>query len=448
MKTILIANSDPNESSKQKEVLQRYFQVITIFKPEEIKKIKPDIDLLVLDSNFTNDSGIDFLKDYVDTLSPILMLTSDNDPTCAVEAIREGAFNYLVKTKNYLKIISITIQDAVNKYTEKQDLKDTIKDLLARLKGFEEQDGNNGKDGDPKSYKYLPDSEGDDSVPQQEINLVDEIITRFKKGEINLPTLPKICSQFNEMVQRGANIKEVGEFLKRDIAIASKLINVSNSALYQGIEKNINLENAIGRLGLGTTRQYVDIIANRSLYNANNPRFSALVEKLWKHSLACAFASEFIVELLHLRIDFDVFTLGLTHDIGKLILIQVIGELETKGKFVKKIDNSKLFKTLEAYHGRFGAVLMKRWGFTAAYTEVALYHDNLDKVKEPSKEFLCVHFTNLLVNTLEYNLIGRKKTDLEKSKSAYLLRLRPEEIELVRQKPLNTLTVLAQPCRY
>ncbi|MCD4719409.1 MAG: hypothetical protein K8S13_06065 [Desulfobacula sp.] len=51
--------------------------------------------------------------------------------------------------------------------------------------------------------------------PKKEINLVEEIISRFKKGEVNLPTLPEISIQFNDLVKRGANIDEVAYFLKK-----------------------------------------------------------------------------------------------------------------------------------------------------------------------------------------------------------------------------------------
>jgi HD-like signal output (HDOD) protein len=137
----------------------------------------------------------------------------------------------------------------------------------------------------------------------------------------------------------------------------------------------------------------MEIIANRRIYTPNNSRFSGLIEKLWTHSLSCVFSAEFIINLLHLRLDQDAFTLGSTHDIGKLVLIQVIGKLERKGRLIQRIETDKLINTLEAYHEKFGAVLLKRWWFNSVFRDVAMYHDYFESVKEYSQEYICVHFT-------------------------------------------------------
>lgn len=441
MKTVLIASSQPFESETLEKYLQRYFRVKTISDTNQMNIETAEMDLVLLDHNFTINSGIDFLMDVLQKRSlPILMLTPASDPQCAVEALRVGAFNYIVKTGDYLQFLNIAIDDALNKFQERQDLKDTISDLRVRITKLEEQNGSGQTafnkqpfpSGKPKARSNLAPKPAPE--PKKEVNLMEEIITRFKKGDVNLPTLPEINLRFNQLISQGANLKEVADFLKQDVAITSKLINVANSALYQGIEKTVRLEDAISKLGLGKTRQYVEIISNRSLYTSKNKRFSHLIEKLWEHSLATAFASEFLLNLLHLKTDADIFALGLTHDIGKLILIQVIGELEVKGRYNQKIEQAKILSTLKAYHGKFGAVLLNRWGFPQEFKDVAMYHDHMHKKDDPSPAFLCVHFANLLASSLGYNITPMAEVDLEKTDSGYLLRLRPDDIDQVREE--------------
>lgn len=452
MKQVLIANSHEGEAAEIQKYLKRYFQLTVISTPSEWDSRDTRFDLVLVDHNFTANSGIDFLMDILRSQTlPILMLTPSSDPQCAIEALRVGAFNYIIKTGGFLKFLNIAIVDALNKFQERQQLKETISGLREKLGELGGKNRAGHVTGTPVSAPAIgrrpvrPGSPAQaPAPPQKELNLMEEIISRFKKGDVNLPTLPEINLKFNNLVKKGANLKEVADFLKQDVAITSKLINVSNSALYKGIEKTTRLEDAISKLGLGKTRQYVEIIANRSLYTSKNKRFSSLVEKLWEHSLATAYASEFVLDLLHLKTQNDIFALGLTHDIGKLILLQVIGELEVKGKYLAKIDQGKILATLKTYHGKFGAVLLNRWGFPQEFKDVAMYHDHFHKVKDPTPEFLCVHFANLLATDLGYNIETVKGIDLENTDSGYLLRLRPDDIELTREKTTGYIDSIRQ----
>lgn len=442
MKKVLIANSRPEETENIQKFIRQSYEIRTISRPSEFKGETYGFDIILIDHNFTRNSGIDFLMEIMRKQTvPVLMLTPADDTQCAVEALRAGAFNYIVKSGGYFQFLNIAIKDAIHKFEETAQLKQTISELKGRIGDVEKKTGATAlpkkiaakrpvrpkTDAPPPKIELKPE-------PKKEINLMEEIISRFKKGEVNLPTLPQISIQFNKLIKSGANLKEVADFLKKDLAISSKLINVANSALYRGIEPVNKLEDAVGRLGLGTTRQYVEIIANRSLYTSGNPRFSKIIEQLWKHSLACAFASEYINNILKTNSQADIFALGLTHDIGKLILIQVIGELEVRGGYAKPIKMEKIFLTLNAYHGKFGAVLLKRWHFSDEFINIAMYHNHIKKVKNPSHEYLCVHFANLLVNEIGYRIQPIEEIDLEKSESGYLLRLRSEEIDQAKNE--------------
>lgn len=439
MKSVLIANRNESETETLRDIVQKEYRVEIIFSPEEADGIIDKSDLILLDSNFTENDGIDFIIQILKLhYLPVLMLTSEDDPECAVEALKVGASNYLVKSGDYLQILNTTISEAINKFNEPEEMKRTIVELKKRANELEKLLNLTGSEDDRMrsgSFHAHPISDKD-TDSDRTINLVDEIIIRFKRGEINLPALPQISHQFNSLIRAGAGIKEISNLLKQDIAISSKLINISNTAYYKGISENLTITEAIKRLGLGTTKQYVEVISNRSLYITNNKKYTRLMENLWQHSFSCATAAELITETLGRKLTNDTFTMALMHDIGKLLLIQVIGELEIKGKFGREISPSELLETLDSFHGRFGAVLLKRWSYPYPYIEVAMHHDQIDSVDEPSDEFLIVHFANQLARASGYNLKPdtHEDIDLSASKSGYLLRLRPEEVDDIRAR--------------
>jgi HD-like signal output (HDOD) protein len=193
------------------------------------------------------------------------------------------------------------------------------------------------------------------------------------------------------------------------------------------------LEQAVTRLGLTTTRQYVDAISHRTLYGSKNKKLLELLNMLWEHSLSCAYASRVVSELLNLELPEDAFTLGLLHDIGKLVLWQAIAELQAKNRLGEKI-NTELLDTIDTHHGKFGASLLKMWKFSTIYIDVAIYHDNLEQADPISKGLLTVHFANLMAKSIGYDMGQQAEVDLESAESARLLGLDSTMISEIRDQ--------------
>ena len=263
--------------------------------------------------------------------------------------------------------------------------------------------------------------------------VLEGIISRFKRGDIDLPSLPRIHEKFSELVATGANLQEIAELLKQDAVLSSKLISISNSSYYRGVVENKTVDQAIGRLGLETTRQTVNAISNRGLYAADGKKYLGIVEALWEHSLSCAYASQIITDTLNLNFADDVFTMALFHDIGKLMLVRVMAEIEKKTDKASEIDSHSLFSTMDSYHGKTGSVLLKRWGFSDRYISVAQHHDNLSEAPVLFDELKVIYCANMLVKSMGYGQSKPLDTDLAADEIARELGLTGEKIASVRE---------------
>jgi HD-like signal output (HDOD) protein/DNA-binding NarL/FixJ family response regulator len=263
-------------------------------------------------------------------------------------------------------------------------------------------------------------------------SMLEHIIDRFKQGEIDLPSLSKIYIKFNELVKKNAQLQELAEFLKQDPAISSKLISISNSAFYRGAMENHTLEQAITRLGIKTTKETVDAISQRSLYISSNEKYSAIIEVLWEHSLSCAHACLLVTESLNKMSAKDLFTIGILHDIGKLFLLQVVGEMEKKGNAGDAPSKEDLEEWLDTHHCRAGSTLLTKWGFPAEFIQAALYHDSPGNAKSISYELLVVHAANEIVKSMGYlSKVGKGPEPLE-SDIILKLGLSPQMIEKIQ----------------
>ena len=265
-------------------------------------------------------------------------------------------------------------------------------------------------------------------------NIIYEVALSLKNNDIDLPTLPDINIKLKQMMKRGTDMSEVSELLKEDIAISAKLITLSNSAFYKGVSENKTLRDAISRLGLAVTCQLVEAISTTGLYQTVDNDYKEFMESLWRHSMACAYAAQITADALEIHLDGDMFSLGLMHDIGKLILLQIILSLEKKGKFKERGDRQTIFHTINAHHGQFGATLLKRWEFPEVYQTISLHHDHIDTADPLTHELLIVHFANILVRTLENNDRHESATELSLVKSAQIMGLWPQIIDEILTK--------------
>jgi HD-like signal output (HDOD) protein len=229
-------------------------------------------------------------------------------------------------------------------------------------------------------------------------------------------------------------LAQITGLLKEDMSIVSKLISLSNSAAYSGGKKIQTLDQAIYHLGLTQTQSVVEIISHRAFYTNKNMKYPALLKSIWKHSIACAHASAIIARQLRHSSPEELFTMGLLHDIGFLLLLQIISELETSNTIDVVIENDSLLDFLKAHHGSFGRALLHRWKLPEQYAAAAMCHEILDMSDAPSTELLVIHFANLLAETMGYGLQEAGEIDLENTISARTLGLGADAITEIKNK--------------
>lgn len=416
---IAIANKNDDDASELKELLSEDYQTIVVAETDNIEALSEQCDLLILDANFTAGQGIDFLMEFLAiAYLPVLVLTPIDNQRFVIEAMRAGAFNYLVKTGDHLQLINHAVTEALKRFSEREEMKRTILALRERVKELESRSRGVEQPRPP-------------TPEEQRKGILAEIISLVKRGEVNLPVYSPINTRFRELLKAQADLTDIANLLGQDSAVTSKLMSVANSSFYRTGSEAKTLEQALSRLGLITAKNYVEVITNRALYISSNPKYQTTLRELWEHGLACANAAYAIAVRLELGDPDELFTTAILHDVGKLFLVQVLSELDSRDAPIDELSGEDIDEFLYAHHGQFGSVLLRRWKLPDEFVRVAQHHEDVEKADPISKTLCVINCANVLVHQMSYGKAHGPEVDFAELFAAKLLKVgEPDRVEV------------------
>ncbi len=262
---------------------------------------------------------------------------------------------------------------------------------------------------------------------------VEEIIQRFKRGDIHLPVLPKVVQDVDEVISRSdSTIDDLSQVIERDAVISARLVATANSTLYnRGGGKFQSLRKAISLLGFKETQAAVVAIASKSLYETKNKQFASLMEKLRLYSLASAHGAACIAKKLGLKETEKYFLMGLIHDMGNVLLLCTLGQLVPKDK---PVDMNEIISSTHELHTVFGGALLQRWKFPEELVRIARMHEGPDFSEATDKDTLIVNLAGNLAFKVGYGFIEREEIDLAGLDSAKLLKLDSNALEILSKE--------------
>ena len=200
-----------------------------------------------------------------------------------------------------------------------------------------------------------------------------------KVGDIEgLPTLPTVYAQVEEKCSDpNVSADQLAEVIETDPSITMKLLKLSNSAFF-GFSREINtIRDAVSLLGNETVKNAVLSI---SVFEATKDQEeSAGLDKkaFWLHSTAVGSAARFIANKMKIQRE-DVFTAGILHDIGKIILDGLFFEFYKPVLEAVKEKQITLFEAemigLQLNHAGLGQELAESWKIPPRLVEPIAYH--------------------------------------------------------------------------
>lgn len=228
-----------------------------------------------------------------------------------------------------------------------------------------------------------------------------EIIAKVK----NLPPVSQAALKLVNLLEQASIANdEIVQVIKCDNVLTAKLLRACNSPYFGLDEPVASVDQAVLMLGHQQILHIVLTLAFGSAMAVPLPGYAVEANELWRHSLLTATAAEIVAAYaLDMNVDTPVaFTVGLIHDIGKLVLGQAITP-EVRDEILHLIEQQACSrpeaekKILGADHSEIGAFLLKSWNLPDDIVEaVANHHQPICKPRP--KLSVITHVADCLVH--------------------------------------------------
>jgi putative nucleotidyltransferase with HDIG domain len=210
-------------------------------------------------------------------------------------------------------------------------------------------------------------------------DLLSEAPLRQVVGRIGkLPAMPKTYARLQAALSKPTvTANEIGDIVTADAAIASKVLQITNSAFFRLRKPMVRIKDAVTYLGFATIRNLVLSAEIFSQWKAL-PGLPNVDPDHLQHHAQCAAAACKSLAAGGVSKD-DAWLAGLLHDIGYWIMIQECPDELAQALELSRAERLPLFecerRTTGATHAQVGAYLLGLWGLPYSVVEaVALHH--------------------------------------------------------------------------
>lgn len=198
-----------------------------------------------------------------------------------------------------------------------------------------------------------------------------KVLVKNVKEVLALPfAVVKIIRLCNDPSASAADLEKP---VMSDPAIAGMIMQRANSAAYAGVGRITNIQRAVMRIGMRSTRNIAASFSVFKLFSSEEKSFGFNRIWFWLHSLTTGICAQGLATLLKYRQPEDAFLAGLLHDIGKMVLDDFMNEEFHKALRTANTEALPIWvaekSVFEANHSYVGSKIAQSWGFPPVIAE-------------------------------------------------------------------------------
>lgn len=186
------------------------------------------------------------------------------------------------------------------------------------------------------------------------------------------------------------SIAKLSQTIGLDQTLTARVLQWANSPFYGLRHKVSTLDQAIITVGTSTIRELLLVVGMSEMLNREMPGYGLDRNGLWRHSMAVAAGARWLAKTVHYRQADQAFIAGLLHDIGKLVLDQLLKyDGSWHAEWVERQEQGETFIDLERWltgldHAELGGRIAENWNLPPILVEaIAYHHDPTRSTVEP-----------------------------------------------------------------
>lgn len=190
-----------------------------------------------------------------------------------------------------------------------------------------------------------------------------------------LPIPDVALTLLNASKDSNVGARELAQIVSCDTSLSVRLLKASNSTLYGVGGKIKTIEHASVVLGARGLRDLAMSLVAQAMYD-DSKTLNGSVDSLWKHSLGCATVARTIAQSVDDVCPDEAFVSGIIHDVGKLVLIQLLKDQYT---LIPQALDGEVTTTQEkelygVCHAELGMRCAEQWGLPFEISEALQDH--------------------------------------------------------------------------
>ena len=220
-----------------------------------------------------------------------------------------------------------------------------------------------------------------------------------------LPPVARVLARLQRLLANSeSGIGDVASLIRLDAALATRIIQISNSVWFGRGEACQTIEDAVSRVGFREVYHLVAVMASGAIVAQPLTAYGQDAMTMWRESVACAFAAETIAE--RLGEDTSVgYTAGLLHGIGRLAIDH---HLVTTDGTVKRLADGGFpldysgaeFALLGFNQADVGACMLEKWDLAPTIVEPIRYQYEPLEAEEPHDRMAALLYGARLLRTI------------------------------------------------
>lgn len=183
---------------------------------------------------------------------------------------------------------------------------------------------------------------------------------------------PSVANLQRFLTRSDYGMPEVADAVSRDGALVTGVLRIANSAQFARGTQVTSLADACSRLGANRVVGIALEVAVRNQFTLPDEPYRGIMSAVWRNASASAWLAGELGRALGRHDADDLYLAALLHNLGEVVCIKLLAELEQTG--ISLPPHDVLWNTVGGIHERIGRSVASRWNLPPTIVKLIGHH--------------------------------------------------------------------------